>query len=55
MGWMTRFEPATSASTGRRSNQLSYIHHKFVFAAGSLLKVSHLGAESDLCLFILSF
>lgn len=29
MGWMTRFEPATSGSTDRRSNQLSYIHHKF--------------------------
>ena len=28
MGWMTRFEPATSGSTDRRSNQLSYIHHK---------------------------
>ena len=27
MGWMTRFEPATSGSTDRRSNQLSYIHH----------------------------
>lgn len=26
---MTRFEPATSGSTDRRSNQLSYIHHKF--------------------------
>ena len=25
---MTRFEPATSGSTDRRSNQLSYIHHK---------------------------
>ncbi len=30
MGWMTRFEPATSGSTDRRSNQLSYIHHKGV-------------------------
>ena len=30
MGWMTRFEPATSGSTDRRSNQLSYIHHKAV-------------------------
>ena len=27
---MTRFEPATSGSTDRRSNQLSYIHHKAV-------------------------
>ena len=24
MGWMTGFEPATSGSTIRRSNQLSY-------------------------------
>lgn len=31
MGWMTRFEPATSGSTDRRSNQLSYIHHKSLF------------------------
>ena len=30
MGWMTRLEPATSGSTDRRSNQLSYIHHKMV-------------------------
>ncbi len=28
MGWMTGFEPATSGSTIRRSNQLSYIHHE---------------------------
>ncbi len=39
MGWMTRFEPATSGSTDRRSNQLSYIHHKLIlyfsnFSAG---------------------
>ena len=27
---MTRLEPATSGSTDRRSNQLSYIHHKMV-------------------------
>ena len=27
---MTRFEPATSGSTDRRSNQLSYIYHKSV-------------------------
>ena len=27
MGWMTGFEPATSGSTIRRSNQLSYTHH----------------------------
>ena len=27
MGWMTGFEPATSGTTIRRSNQLSYTHH----------------------------
>ena len=27
LGWMTGFEPATSGSTIRRSNQLSYTHH----------------------------
>ena len=26
-GWLTRLEPATSAFTERRSNQLSYSHH----------------------------
>ena len=26
LGWMTGFEPATSGSTIRRSNQLSYTH-----------------------------
>ncbi len=28
MGWMTRFELATSWATTRRSNQLSYNHHE---------------------------
>ena len=37
MGWMTRFEPATSGSTDRRSNQLSYIHHKSVLYYTNLL------------------
>ncbi len=27
MGWKTGFEPATSGTTIRRSNQLSYNHH----------------------------
>jgi hypothetical protein len=30
---MTGFEPATSGSTIRRSNQLSYTHHEERFAA----------------------
>lgn len=46
MGWMTRFEPATSASTERRSNQLSYIHHKFVFAAHSHISIRCLNAHN---------
>src|SRR5207247_9340073 len=28
MGWMRGFEPPTSGSTIRRSNQLSYTHHQ---------------------------
>ena len=47
MGWMTRFEPATSGSTDRRSNQLSYIHHKGVTPA--------LFAEATLILYKFSF
>lgn len=27
-GWLTGFEPATSGTTIRRSNQLSYSHHR---------------------------
>jgi hypothetical protein len=38
VGWMTGFEPATSGSTIRRSNQLSYTHHagwkKVILAKG---------------------
>ncbi len=30
MGWLTGIEPATSASTERRSNQMSYSHHLLV-------------------------
>ena len=28
MGWVRGFEPPTSGSTIRRSNQLSYTHHR---------------------------
>ena len=37
MGWMTRFEPATSGSTDRRSNQLSYIHPNLLAALQNIL------------------
>lgn len=36
MGCPTGFEPATSWTTTRRSNQLSYGHHTRVFAEGTL-------------------
>ena len=38
MGWMTGFEPATSGSTIRRSNQLSYTHHEERLKNGDLNK-----------------
>ena len=39
MGWMTGFEPATSGSTIRRSNQLSYTHR-----AGADRKTEEIGS-----------
>ena len=31
VGWVTGFEPATSGTTTRRSNQLSYTHHEGMY------------------------
>ena len=39
LGWMTGFEPATSGSTIRRSNQLSYTHR-----AGAEGKTEEIGS-----------
>ena len=39
LGWMTGFEPATSGSTIRRSNQLSYTHR-----AGTEGKTEEIGS-----------
>ena len=37
MGWLTRFELATSGITTRRSNQLSYSHHRSGINVGASL------------------
>lgn len=36
MGWLTGFEPATTATTTQRSTELSYSHHE----AGLTIEVS---------------
>ena len=41
---MTGFEPATSGSTIRRSNQLSYTHHPGCAESGDLNKVENAAA-----------
>ena len=48
---MKRFEPATSGSTDRRSNQLSYIHHKFLYIISFLYAI----AKSKGLLFFILF
>ena len=47
MGWMTGFEPATSGSTIRRSNQLSYTHQQGCAGSGNLNKVKIVAATSS--------
>ncbi len=45
---MTGFEPATSGSTIRRSNQLSYTHHtEKTFGTGSLVEEILAKTEED--------
>ena len=54
MGWMTRFEPATSGSTDRRSNQLSYIHHKLVLYSSKFTPLrANKWAENSLFLLLI--
>ena len=51
MGWMTGFEPATSGSTIRRSNQLSYTHHpesrRYAMWRGRILANKEEGSQLD--------
>ena len=44
---MTGFEPATSGSTIRRSNQLSYTHHEGCAESEDLNKVKITAATDD--------
>ena len=48
MGWMTGLEPATPWTTTRRSNQLSYTHHKMLRLHVIVIQIWHAQQDSNL-------